>query len=85
MNKKQRMSKKQKQHLSIAPGHGIGAKVVEKDINFALRIWKRKLKESDVLVNLKEGREFLKPSVKKRKQKIAAIYTQKIKDLHADD
>ena len=85
MNKKQRMSKKQKQHLSVAPGHGISARVVEKDINFALRIWKRKLKDSDVLVNLKEGRAFLKPSVKRRKQKIDAIYTQKIKELHADD
>jgi len=85
MNKKNRMSKKQKQHLSIAPGHGISTKVVEKDINFALRIWKRKLKDSNVLVNFKEGREFLKPSVKRRKQKIDAIYTQKIQDLHADD
>ena len=74
MNKQNRMSKKQKHHQSIAPGHGIGAKVVERDINFALRIWKRKLKDSDVLVNLKEGREFTKPSVKKRKQKIDAIY-----------
>jgi len=85
MNKQNRMSKKQKHHQSIAPGHGISARVVEKDINFALRIWKRKLKDSDVLLNLKEGREFLKPSVKRRKQKIDAIYTQKIKDLHADD
>ncbi len=77
------MSKKQKQHQSIVPGHGVGAKVVNKDINYALRVWKKKLKESKTLVALKDGREYIKPSVKKRKQKIAAVYMQKIKDLYS--
>ena len=39
------MNKKLKQHQTIIPGHSIGSSVVGKDINFALRNWKRKLKD----------------------------------------
>ena len=79
------MNKKLKYHQSTIPGHGIGSKVVNKDINFALRNWKRKLKNSNILLELKEKREYIKPSARKRQQLITAKYTQKIKDLHIDD
>jgi ribosomal protein S21 len=79
------MNKKQKHHQSILPGATLGAKVVNKDINFALRMWKKKLKESDILTQLKDKKEFLKPSVINRATKINAVYMQQIKDLHADD
>jgi len=79
------MNKKLKYHQSIIPGHGIGSKVVNKDINFALRNWKRKLKNSNILLELKEKREYIKPSARKRQQLITAKYTQMIKDLHIDD
>tara|TARA_Y100000310_G_scaffold6855_1_gene7647 strand:- start:1222 stop:1461 length:240 start_codon:yes stop_codon:yes gene_type:complete len=79
------MNKKLKYHQSIIPGYGIGSKVVNKDINFALRNWKRKLKNSNILLELKEKREYIKPSARKRQQLITAKYTQKIKDLHIDD
>jgi small subunit ribosomal protein S21 len=74
------MSKKHKYHQSIIPGFAIGAAVPNGDLGFALRLWKKKLKDSDVLKKLKERKEFTKPSVKKRKQMSAAIYKQKVQD-----
>ena len=78
------MNKKQKHHLSILPGTTSGAKVVNRDINFALRIWKKKLKESDVLSQIKDKKEFTKASVVKRKKLNNAIYMQQIRDLYSD-
>lgn len=75
------MNKKQKHHQSVIPGHANGAKVVNRDINFALRIWKRKLKTSDILNDIKENREYIKPSISKRQQKIKAIYIQQIRAM----
>jgi small subunit ribosomal protein S21 len=75
------MNKKQKHHESIIPGHGIGARVVNRDINFALRTWKRKLKTSDILDTLKGKREYIKPSITKRQEKIKASYIQKLRSL----
>ena len=75
------MNKKQKHHQSILPGHGIGSKVVNNDLNFALRTWKRKLKSSDILTQLKESREYIKPSRIKRDKKNAAIYKQRIENF----
>ena len=78
------MNKKQKHHLSILPGTTSGAKVVNKDINFALRTWKKKLKESNTLTNIKDRKEFIKPSVVKRMKLNNAIYMQQIRDLYSD-
>lgn len=74
------MSKKHKYHQSIIPGVSLGAAVLNGDLGFALRLWKKKLKDSDVLKNVKERKEFVKPSVKKRKQMSDAIYWQKVQD-----
>mgnify|MGYP003627781056 CR=1 FL=1 len=76
-----KLNKKQKYHQSIIPGHGIGSKVVNHDLNFALRMWKRKLKSSDVLTKLKENNEYIKPSRIKRTKKMAAIYKQQMDNL----
>ena len=75
------MSKKQKQHQSIIPGHATGAKVVNKDINFALRTWKRKVKSSNNLNILKEKQEYIKPSFLHRQKMISATYKQKLRSL----
>ena len=78
------MNKKQKHHQSILPGTTSGAKVVNKDINFALRIWKKKLKESNILSDIKDRKEFIKPSAVKRMKLNNAIYMQQIRDLYSD-
>ncbi len=79
------MSKKQKHHQSIIPGHSIGTKVVNKDINFALRTWKRKVKYSNNLTTLKEKQEYIKPSFSKRQQMISACYRQQMRSLDEQD
>ena len=75
------MSKKIKQHQSIIPGQSSGAKVVNRDINFALRTWKRKVKSSNILNTLKDKKEYIKPSFLKRQQLISASYKQKLRSL----
>lgn len=80
------MSKKQKQHQTIVPGNPLAVNVVgtqREDLAFALKAWKRKVKNSGVLERIKDLKEFEKPSVTKRKQLQAAKFIQKIKDLNS--
>ena len=64
------ISKKQKHFASIQPGVEIGARVVKVgdrgDISFALRKWKKGLKDSGKLEILKERQEYIPASVIKR-------------------
>jgi small subunit ribosomal protein S21 len=80
------MSKKQKQHQTIVPGNCLAVNVVgtqREDLGFALKVWKRKVKNSGILERIKDRKEFEKPSVRKRKQLQAAQFIQKIKDLNS--
>ena len=80
------MNKKQKQHQTIVPGHSLAVNVVgslREDLAFALKIWKRKVKNSEVLEKTKDRKEFIKPSVKRRKQLQDAQFIQKIKDRNS--
>ena len=79
------MSRKHKQHKSVIPGTPRAISVVDGDISFALRSFKRKIKQLGVLDALKENRTFTKPSVKRRAQLIKAKYMQKIRDIHQYD
>ena len=74
------MSRKHKQHKSVVPGTPTAIAVVDNDISFALRMFKRKIKQIGILDTLKENRTFTKPSVKRRAQLIKAKYGQKVKD-----
>jgi ribosomal protein S21 len=80
------MNKKQKQHQSIVPGNAVAVNVIgtqREDLGFALKIWKRKVKASGVLEKIKDNKEFVKPSVTKRKQRQAAQFIQKIRNLNS--
>jgi len=72
------ISKKQKHFASIQPGVEIGARVVKVgdrgDISFALRKWKKALKDSGKLEILKERQEYVPPSVTKRVAKERAKF-----------
>jgi small subunit ribosomal protein S21 len=77
------MSKKQKQHQMIVPGNASAVNVVgtaREDLGYALKTWKRKIKQSGVLEHTKNNKEFEKPSVTNRKQRQRAYYIQQIKD-----
>ena len=80
------MSKKQKQHQMIVPGQSLAVAVpgnTREDLAAALKTWKRKVKNSGVLEAAKDRKEFIKPSVKKRKQLQDAQFIQKIKDRNS--
>ena len=73
------MNKKQKKHKSIVSGNAAAVSVVDKEI------FKRKMKQIGTIQHIKQNRTFIKPSVKKRAQKIKAKYIQKVKDIHQYD
>ncbi len=78
------MNKQLKHHKSIVPGNSNSTKVINRDINFALRLWKKQVKSSDSINKIRSLQEYEKPSITKRKNKQAAIYKQKISDLYSD-
>ena len=78
---------KSKSHESIIPGHYAGVKVTgsrKEDLEYAIKLLKRKMKYSGVMDELKERRQYLKPSVVKREQKKRAIYAQQRRDEEID-
>ena len=52
----------------------------EKGIEFALKQYKHKVQRTKQIQELRSRQEFVKPSVKKRNQKLKAIYIQQIKN-----
>ncbi len=76
-----------KQLYLTIPGHAIGSKVIKTkrnpkgDITSAVQQWKKSLKESGALQQLKDKKEFTKKSIILRKQKQRAIYINSIKDF----
>ena len=51
----------------------------QEDINKALKRYKRKVDKTRLIKELRERTEYVKKSVKKRKQKQKAAYIQKLK------
>ena len=79
------MSKKHKQHQQIVPGNALAINVVGtemSDLSFAIKAWKRKVKNSNILNIVKDKKEFIKPSVTKRKEQSRASYIQQIKSAN---
>ena len=52
----------------------------EKNIDSALKLYKSKVQKTRQINQLKDRKEFVKPSVKKREVKLNAIYSQKLKN-----
>ncbi len=65
----------------IVPGRFKAAKVVNGNIEAALRFFKRQMKESNVLQEVRDRQEFIKPSAVKRKQKQQAVRKEYIRRL----
>ena len=60
----------------ILPGNAMGVKVLDNNLEVSLRKFKKLVKESGILFEVKERREFQKPSAKKRKQMQSAVRRQ---------
>ena len=54
--------------------------VVKGNINKALKLFKRKFKQTGILKEVRERKNYTKPSTKRRKQKEKAILKQKYKE-----
>lgn len=65
----------------IVPGRFRAAKVVNGNIEAALRFFKRQMKESEILQEVKDRREYIKPSARRRKQKDDAIRREYIRRI----
>ena len=91
------MNKKQKVWQSYIPGTALGASVVttkfkdktgkikeSSDIAFALRFWKRSLKDAGTLFEFKSRKEYIKKSQKKREKMSTAKFNQWVKDKNQD-
>ena len=52
----------------------------EKSLESALRTYKHKVQKVKQIQQLRERKEFTKPSVTKRKEKLKAVYVQQIKN-----
>lgn len=52
----------------------------EKNIESALRSYKLKVQKTKQIQKLRERQQFVKPSVKKRSEKLKAIYVQQLKN-----
>ena len=69
----------------IIPGKFKAAKVINGNNEAALKFWKRQVKESNVLQEVKDRKEFIKPSAIKRKQKMDAIRAEYIRRIRSND
>ena len=63
----------------------VSVKVKNGNIQKALSTFKRKVKDSDHLYELRDRKEYVKPSVLKRRKKQVAIHNQKLEDLKNKD
>jgi small subunit ribosomal protein S21 len=50
----------------------------KESIDKVLKKYKRKVRETQLLKDIRARKEFVKPSAAKRKQKLKAIYPQKL-------
>lgn len=76
------MSKKQKQHQQIVPGNALAVNVVgtdSHDLAYALKAWKRKVKNANILNEVKDRKEYIKTSVIQREQQTRAAYIQRMR------
>lgn len=53
-------------------------------IENAIKRWKKKVRNTKQVQELRDRKEFTKPSVKRRSQKIKAKYIQKLKDAETN-
>lgn len=69
------MHPKQKQLYTIIPGR-LNAIEVNNDLTYALRLYKKQQKESEIILDLYTRKFYDKPSVLKRKKMNLAKYIQ---------
>ena len=69
-NDKKKKPSRQEMYLY---GHAHGVKVINGNVEAALRAWKRIMKDSGVLDDIRDNKEYKKPTTVKREKRNAAI------------
>jgi ribosomal protein S21 len=72
-----------KTFYSIIPGRPTGTAVVEGDLQGAIRSWKKGLKDSGILQDVYNRREYQKPSDVRRRTRQRAVYGQKKQSMES--
>jgi small subunit ribosomal protein S21 len=76
--------KKTKRENVVTPGYLIGVTVFNSNIEMALKIWKRKLKDSGMMEELRDRKEYMKPTTKRREQRKNALRAEYRRRLYND-
>lgn len=70
--------KKQKELKSILPGSSIGVHVIDGDIAFALRQFKKRIKQTRIMKEVYDRKTYTKPSILRKQQKQSAVHKQRM-------
>ncbi len=65
--KREKKVRKEREELFLY-GHANGVKVINNNIEAALRKWKRTMKDNGIIDWVKQNREYTKPTTRKRKK-----------------
>ena len=60
-----------RQHKNFRPSEGLKVEVRTGDFNAAMRKFKKKVQEANLIQEIRERKEFVKPSERRRKAKAA--------------
>ena len=80
-NEERPKKKKVRRELMYKPGGGIAVKVVENNVDAALKLFKKMVKDSGMIDELRERTEFVPKSITKRRQLELAKRKQYLKNL----
>jgi ribosomal protein S21 len=78
--------KQYKIYQTIVPGSPNALRVIKRkdarsDIEYALRAWKRQVKDAGILKGLKDRSEYIKPTTERREQKKRRVFLAKLNTL----
>ena len=76
--------KKAKRENVVTPGYSIGVTVFNSNIEMALKIWKRKLKDSGMMEELRDRKEYTKPTTQRREQRKNALRAEYRRRMYED-
>lgn len=80
-NEERPKKKKVRRELMYKPGGGIAVKVVENNVDVALKLFKKMVKDSGMMDELRDRTEYVPKSISKRKQLELAKRKQYLKSL----
>ena len=64
---------------------GLSVKVYNNNVDTALKIFKRKVKDSNLMVELRDKQYYKKPSAERREKKMKAISRERYKRLKENE